>query len=195
MSRVFHDHGRREDEFLREFLVRCPQCDKQAIVRSDGIPWTVNRATLTCASCGHNKTWSGRAPGAAVKTAPRRCPKCARWFERRITGSPNPRIVHLHCATCGLVVREPVSWMRIPGALTLDPYFGCKLWLIGDVKGDVFWAYNRAHLSFIRDYVAATVRVRKPHANGSLASRLPAFLLAKKNRSAVLKEIDRMTQV
>ena len=101
--------------------------------------------------------------------------------------------MHLQCPKCRIVVREPQSFMRLPGSLTRDPYFDCALWFVGDIKGDVFWAYNDEHLKFIRDYVGATLRIRQPYKNSSLASRLPAFVLAKKNRAAVLKEIDRMT--
>ncbi|HVF18587.1 MAG TPA: hypothetical protein VNA21_16810 [Steroidobacteraceae bacterium] len=192
MQQTFNDGGKREADFLTQFLVRCPRCEKRALVRSDGIPWTVTGAKLTCSSCGHNDSWTGRAAGAAVKTAKRRCPQCARWLEKRFSGSPAQREVHQHCPSCRIVVREPVSWARIPGSLTRDPYFDCALWFVGDIKGNVFWAYNQEHLQFIRDYVAATLRIRQPNKNSSLASRLPAFLLAKKNRAAVLKEIDRM---
>jgi len=146
MHKKFHDGGKRAAEFLKELLVRCPRCEQQALVRSNGVPWRVTRATLTCSSCGHSDAWPGRA------VQPGRSPTC-------------------------------------------DPYFGCALWFIGDIKGDVFWAYNREHLAFIRSYVAATLRIREPNQNRSLASRLPAFLLAKKNRTAVLKEIDRIAKL
>ena len=190
MPRRFSDQGKYEAEFLKEFLVRCPHCDKQAVVRSDGVPWTVTQAKLTCTSCGHSDAWTSRASRHPPK---RRCPYCARRLEKRLRGSPSPREMHLHCPSCRIVVREPLSWMRLPGSLTRDPYFDCALWLVSDVKGEVFWAYNREHLEFIRGYVAATLRIREPHRNGSLASRLPAFLTAKKNRAAVLKAIEQLT--
>lgn len=192
MQTRFSDGGKRDDEFLNEFLVRCPRCDKQALVRADGIPWRVKQARLTCASCGHSDTWSVRP---ATRPPKRRCPQCSSWLEKRLRGSPSPREMHLHCPKCRIVVREPQSFMRLPGSLTRDPYFGCMLWFVGDIKGDVFWAYNSRHLAFIRNYVAATLRIREPKHNGSLASRLPAFLLAKKNRTAVLRELDRLVDV
>lgn len=193
MKTRFEDQGRYESEFLSEFLVRCPRCQRRAYVRSDGVPWTVKQAKLTCTACGHSDSWcSGEPKGNARGTARRRCPYCARWLEKRLTGSPSPREADLHCTACRIVVREPVSWMRIPGSLTLDPFFGCPLWFVGDVKGHVFWAYNPAHLNLIRNYVAATLRIRQPYRNRSVVSRLPAFLLARKNRAAVLKEIDRI---
>jgi hypothetical protein len=56
----------------------------------------------------------------------------------------------------------------------------------------VLWAYNREHLIFLRDYVAAMLRERVPNANASLASRLPAWLKKGANRSAVLKAVERL---
>jgi hypothetical protein len=51
-------------------------------------------------------------------------------------------------------------------------------------------SYNAAHLSFIRDYAQATIRIRAPDQNRSLASRLPRFLKDHRNRAAVLKAIS-----
>jgi hypothetical protein len=85
---------------------------------------------------------------------------------------------------------EPIAWSRTWQSTPCDPYFGYPLWFVGTVKGDVFWAYNAAHLSFIRGYVQATLRIRDPDQNGSLASRLPRFLKDHKNRAAVLRAIS-----
>jgi hypothetical protein len=76
-----------------------------------------------------------------------------------------------------------------------DPYFGFPLWFVGAMKGQVFWAYNAAHLDFIKNYVEATIRIRQPNLNSSMASRLPAFLLDRKNRRAVLKEIAGLQRI
>ena len=85
---------------------------------------------------------------------------------------------------------EPILWSRNSQSTPADPYFGYPLWFVGSVKGDVFWAYNAAHLAFIRSYVQATLRIREPNRNASLASRLPHFLLDHKNRKAALKAIS-----
>jgi hypothetical protein len=39
------------------------------------------------------------------------------------------------------------------------------------------------------NYLGATLRIREPHRNGSLASRLPSFLTDRKNRATVVKAI------
>ena len=43
--------------------------------------------------------------------------------------------------------------------------------------------------------LSATLRVRVPHRNGSVASRLPAFLTDRKNRAAVVKASARLEQL
>ncbi|WP_336212225.1 hypothetical protein [Nonomuraea sp. LPB2021202275-12-8] len=50
----------------------------------------------------------------------------------------------------------------------------------------MLWAYNAEHLDFLERYVRAFIREREPNRNGSLASRLPAWLKDAKNRDAVL---------
>jgi hypothetical protein len=87
---------------------------------------------------------------------------------------------------------EAICWHRLPNSSAVDPYFGLELWFVGNVKGNEFWAYNREHLSFIGNYVRATIRQREPNRNSSLASRLPGWLLSGKNRLAVMKEVKRM---
>jgi hypothetical protein len=75
-----------------------------------------------------------------------------------------------------------------------DPFFHLPLWFVGEVKREQFWAYNSAHLEFLKNYLGATLRIREPHINGSMASRLPAFLTDRKNRAAALKAIAELEQ-
>lgn len=72
----------------------------------------------------------------------------------------------------------------------VDPDFGLNLWLSVPFRGQLFWAYNSAHLCFIRDFVAADLRQRQPNRNSSLVSRLPGWVKSAKNRSAILSVID-----
>ncbi|MFI6507876.1 hypothetical protein ACIBCT_09745 [Streptosporangium sp. NPDC050855] len=50
----------------------------------------------------------------------------------------------------------------------------------------MLWAYDAEHLDFLERYVRAFIREREPNRNGSLASRLPAWLKDAKNRDLVL---------
>jgi len=73
-----------------------------------------------------------------------------------------------------------------------DPIFNLPLWFQTEVKGEVFWAYNRKHLSDIRDYASAKLRERKATGYTTMVERLPSFIKSAKNRSAIIKAIDKM---
>jgi hypothetical protein len=171
--------------------VRCPRCQRRGYVFSDGNGWRAKSAKLSCSSCGYSATWSranDRSPATGI--AKRRCLYCSRLLQRKYFGASHAHEARLRCPSCNVEMREPISWSRRWQSTPCDPYFGHRLWFVGEVKGRVFWAYNAAHLSFMRRYVQATIRIREPNKNSSLASRLPSFLLDSKNRHAVLKEIS-----
>jgi hypothetical protein len=59
----------------------------------------------------------------------------------------------------------------------------------------MLYAYNAAHLDWIEAFVAAPLRERRipiGRANRSIASRLPAWVKAAKNREDVLRALTRM---
>jgi hypothetical protein len=102
----------------------------------------------------------------------------------------------LSCTACGhnaRVTRRPfrtyVDVAKPRLSLPRDPFFHLPLWYVTGVRGKPFWAYNTRHLAFLKDYLGATLRIRVPHRNGSLASRLPAFLTDRMNRAAVIRAI------
>jgi ribosomal protein S27E len=188
----FNDRGKYEHEFQHEFAVRCPKCGSRAHVFSDAQRWRAKSARVSCSSCGYSASWSaGQYKGAASGIAKHRCRNCGRWLERKYFATPHNYAARLRCPGCQAETMATISWLTSKSAAA-DPYFGYPLWFAGTVKGNPFWAYNAAHLAFIRNYVEATIRIREPNRNASLASRLPHFLLDRKNRAAVLREIARI---
>lgn len=75
----------------------------------------------------------------------------------------------------------------------VDSFFKCPLWYQIDCKGEVLYAYNLAHLNFLKLYVGAGLRERTQAAYGwsnqSLQSRLPKWMLASKNRLLISKKL------
>jgi hypothetical protein len=71
------------------------------------------------------------------------------------------------------------------------------VWLTIPCCGELLWAYNEEHLDFIERYVSATLRERAAAPagsevsvrNSSLASRLPSWMTAAKNRRRILAAI------
>jgi hypothetical protein len=78
--------------------------------------------------------------------------------------------------------------------------FDLELWLQVSCCGQMLWAYNGAHIAFLEQYIAATLRERRHDQwgwgrNSSLESRLPRWMQAGKNRSAVLKGLERLREL
>ena len=186
----FHDGGRYAHEFEQEFAVRCPRCNHKATAFGDGYGWRARSAKLVCGNCGHNAVWTrGHYRGPSVGTARRACRGCGRMLAQRFHTASHKHDALLRCADCGYRMKERIYWSSRRSIAPCDPWFRLPLWFVAESKGHAFWAYNAAHLAFLRNYIGATLRIREPHRNGSLASRLPSFLLDRKNRPAVLKAI------
>jgi len=137
------------------------------------------------------------------------CPKCEKQaivhsdFSFKIIKYMN---LKLTCSSCGhnqktkditssiLYSRLPEKTKYILFGAPVDPFFKLPLWLQETVRGNLFWAYNYEHLEFIRSVVEAKLRERNTtsNRNGSVASRLPRWLIAKSNREEVIKVIKKM---
>jgi hypothetical protein len=80
----------------------------------------------------------------------------------------------------------------------VDWYFHLPLWLQTGCCGETLWAYNQAHLSFIEDFVRATLREhgRGEHGwrNQALRNRLPRWLQAAQHREEILKCVERLRE-
>jgi hypothetical protein len=61
--------------------------------------------------------------------------------------------------------------------------------------GEVLWAFNEEHLTFLNNYASALLRERIGISNASLASRLPQWMKSAKNRRAVLRGIGRLQKL
>src|SRR5690606_26401143 len=76
----------------------------------------------------------------------------------------------------------------------VDPFFGFSVWYKIETNHGLLWAYNLAHMSVIEAYIANPLRERDgiENKNSSLASRLPKWVSAAKNRSYLLRLIARV---
>jgi len=73
-----------------------------------------------------------------------------------------------------------------------DPIFGLPLWFQAEVRGKLFWAYNRSHLSDIKLYVTSKLRERQTTTHTTMVERLPNFIKDSKNREAIVKVIEKL---
>lgn len=114
------------------------------------------------------------------------CPGCAR--QGMATRQRNERdweVLKVVCTHCGF--NKVYETSRIP----------VSLWLRTNCDGHLLWAYNHEHLNFLQEHIEATLRERNtvPNANKSIGSRLPRWIVSGKNRSKVLKCIEKLRQM
>ncbi len=136
---------------------------------------------VRCPQCGGRAQVVPLAGDTLAVAVPRRlvCPHCGLTKDRAAQTYPP---------------REQDAW-----------YDQLELWLQTPCCGETLWAYNKEHLDFLEQYVAATLRERThpdgttrsqtPARNSTLASRLPAWIKSAKNREAVLKGIGKLRQM
>lgn len=139
--------------------------------------------------------WDEEASELAWHNADRsylvRCPRCDNAANVKEVDRSAARFA---CASCGLSKDcAERDWLRSRKAgEARDPYFGFTLWLQTSCCGELLWAYNQAHLEFLRQYVMASLREREPNRNRSIASRLPRWMKAAANRDEIARCIERL---
>lgn len=140
------------------------------------------------------------------------CPSC---HAKAIIKIPESDSVHknefevkLICLTCGhnkRLAEKPglilhtsanqiITGKYVVIGTAVDPYFHLPLWLTINCCDHILWAYNDAHLEFLKTHVEAKLRERHNQnmKNKSLGSRLPKWMTSKKNREAILKAITQL---
>ncbi|WP_139920548.1 hypothetical protein [Hymenobacter sp. DG01] len=88
------------------------------------------------------------------------------------------------------------NYEQYEGILTgppVDSFFRYPLWYQTGYKGEVLYAYNLAHLAWLKQFLGAGLRERTqtPYgwSNQSLQNRLPHWMLAAKNRDSIIRKI------
>lgn len=180
--------------YMNAFLVECPRCMHCAIV-SKGRSFDKTDAKLTCQNCNYSEHAAQLVRyNAIVKRA---CDNCGKAIEAKIPNNKEKvKELNLSCPHCGIVRSykpRSISYNLFyknsgPG----DPVFNLPLWFQAEIRGTLFWAYNREHLNEIRNYVAAKLRERQTVMYTTMVERLPDFITTAKNRSLVIKTIDKL---
>jgi len=125
------------------------------------------------------------------------CPRCSGRAVVSATADSSfaaPR--RLVCASCGLVKERDgrdSSWGE-----PIDPWFHEQLWLAARFRDQTVWAFNSAHATVLREFVAASHRQRADPMCPSgprittmgMTEKLPAWFKAAGNRAPLLKVLD-----
>jgi len=195
------DKGTLLGEFAGSAIVVCPKCSGPAVVSSRSsyvVPYVPRNGRIRCLKCpfvarASETKWLGPVIGVAKE----RCRNCGfKWLKRQVRRraltSAVQQSAHLVCPSCGLVNVTSLEWMKPRVGLPIDPVFGLPLWLKISCCSEALWAYDRGHLSILRDYVRATLRERTMGSRGRMIARLPKWLAAGKNRDTVLACLTRL---
>jgi DNA-directed RNA polymerase subunit M/transcription elongation factor TFIIS len=182
--------------FMNEFLVECPKCRSLAVVTTDQ-KFDTSNDKLVCGNCNHiEKAHDRNRYEAIVKRA---CDNCGKAIEVIIPNNKEKvEELTIPCSHCGIVrtykPKNDQYRLKYQSNGVCDPIFSLPLWFQTDVKGEVFWAYNRTHLNEIRDYVSAKLRERQTTTHMTMVERLPNFIKAAKNREVIVRAIDKMLE-
>jgi hypothetical protein len=122
------------------------------------------------------------------------CPKCTMCAQISSVEFEDGRAseTRVSCSACHYVSAWAGSRAVQYQFGQLDGLFGLSLWLQIPCCGQILWAYNARHLSFLEQYVAAKLRSRNVESgcsNRSLTSRLPVWIKSRKHRPEILKAI------
>jgi hypothetical protein len=124
------------------------------------------------------------------------CPSCGAPAIVRIVERDERHPVRsareLACDHC-LARRRSGSVLLVRGG-PRDPFLHQQLWLQTSCSSHVLWAFNETHIGFLRAVVQAKLRENAPgsRSTDNYSGKLPRWVLDRKNRSEVLKALDRL---
>lgn len=102
----------------------------------------------------------------------------------------------LYCGSCGyfkeVSTTPKVMGLSAPFRPSADSYFGVDLWYTATFRNETFWAYNLVHLERIKKCVEEREGENKGKFQVKLGEKLPVFFRDKRNRTAILKLIERL---
>ncbi|WP_460583378.1 hypothetical protein [Hymenobacter arcticus] len=180
---------------MKEFLVVCPKCQKDALVTDYDAGFRCG-GKLHCGNCHHTENAHNQI--RYMLLVKRNCVDCGCPIAVTI---PNVKekaasllITCTHCRAQYAVKPRYERYVCKQESVSAinDPVFNLPLWLQHSLKNEVFWAYNRPHLADIKAYVQATLRERQTQFSMTMVECLPNFIKAAKNRANILKIISQL---
>lgn len=187
--------GSVKQSYMNEFLVVCPKCGKDAVVQNYN-GYFPGDGKVTCSNCMFNETVKDNTRYKMI--VKRNCDNCGKAISIEIPNQKKPSMqVTVPCPHCGITRtfeprNEPYKIQYKSSGFASDPLFNLPLWLQIEIKGNLFWAYNRRHLHDIKTYEQAKLRERQTKGYTTMVERLPKFIKDAKNRAAILKAIEQL---
>ena len=210
--------------FESEIFVKCPKCQgcsKITTTKSDSD--TEKKSTLSCFNCGYvsNKelNWMGYYVGyIGSEYRGRACGFCGTKFNKEFKLTKKPYTTGTAiCPNCNKEKEYKVKWYRFIGNLATDPFYGLDLYYQKTIKqakntnnasennssdtsqsnpggNKVLWIYNIEHLNYLKAYISSNIRKRERVGLYSMIATLPNFIIEKKNKETILKQLNRFQE-
>lgn len=179
--------------YMTEYLVVCPKCNKDALVKASN-GYVPSYAKLTCYNCLFSESSEDLIRYKVIVR--RSCDNCGKQINVEIPNQKEiTRQITIPCPHCGITRtfqprNDSYQLTYKSSGIAVDPIFNLPLWFQKEVKGNLFWAYNRQQLLDIKSYVQAKLRERQSQGYTTMVERLPTFIKEAKNREAILKAIE-----
>ncbi|WP_239255889.1 hypothetical protein [Listeria ilorinensis] len=156
----------------------CPTCAYRNSVQIDHHPHIIHtfRYRFKCRSCGKFDRYDKNS--RALLAISRRCPACQQENQPISTEKVTSQLA------------EPVARYLKKG---IDPWTAQPLYFQDTIRGEIFFAYNRRHLTYLKKYVESDLRERPVFPVAKTAGHtLPKSLKQAKNRMQLLQKIEKL---
>lgn len=171
--------------------VVCPVCSGPAHVVEHGAfctrcTWSA-RGARSGYWCGCCQRWEGERPRPARPAQARttwRCPACGRRQTAELWLSPDSRPAR--CCPCGtsMIMTGRASALKVSDGV--DALYGLPFYLSTPCAGHTLWVANGEHAEYLLGFVRARLRPT----GKELGHRLPAWVLSRKHRGAVMHALN-----
>lgn len=202
------DTGKYLSQYAQNSLVRCIACGTigQVISKTQynattgryhykGSQFTCSHCQLKLVKCQNQHDWVG----SKQIYGRQKCYYCGTRLSvsRKITNSYQVNIPKTLCTSCpnchnnnNIAVSDCYLYS---GNLGIDPIFGLPLFLRINCRFGMIWVFDATHLSEMQAFITAKLRERtKLAGNGSMISRLPAWIKDSKNREMISKKLAQL---
>ncbi|MEO8533582.1 MAG: hypothetical protein ABI441_07525 [Flavobacterium sp.] len=201
----FQDENKFLGSFANEILVECPKCDSRSAIKRE----RQIQAECKCGSCYSYSTVFEckhcfyKLEEPVYQYIAYGNPYCNHCFEKYEFKSQllkdKPGKYRAKCTHCNFQeewkpkIKKVIQSTKVQDGLITDEWYNFPLWFQKEVSGNVFWAYNQEHISYLEKYIKASLRERNSKINfsTSLVTRLPKFVKEAKNREKLLKIIEK----
>lgn len=195
----FQDENKRPYDFTDVLQVKCPKCGvKATIKRTFSEKDTYQRYPIRILKCPGCHLYQEDTMVKYKATVNQYCCNNVEKvkYESQLLNE-KPLKIKLKCNSCNQIkefvprITEVQMYFKTDENSAREWCFNTELWFQKTVRGNVFWAYNEAHIAYLEAYIAAGLRERNNQYNGgkTLVASLPKFVKDARNRDKLLKVI------